>query len=257
MPAAASPVGVCHVGCNRRHARAFAIIEENSSMRTTRAYALAVAFGACAGLAPSAMGQGAAAPSGQAPVTHVQTVRELALVCDPSGTGVPRLEAIAYCQGFLTSFGQYHALLYPRNGPARPLFCVPAAGPTIAQSGIGFAATNRRWMGFCDGRKRCSHVRRVGRRPAPRATRAERQETIMRSMPLALLLLSSLGLSACGDLSPTEQRVATGALGGGAIGGIVGSFSGNAGLGVLLGAGVAAIATEAPTTDPHPFGAAG
>ncbi len=112
-------------------------------MRATRAYALAVAFGACAGLAPSALGQGAAAPSGQAPVTHVQTVRELGLVCDPSGASVPRLEAIAYCQGFLTSFGQYHALLYPRNGPARPLFCVPAPGPTIAQSGIGFAAWAR------------------------------------------------------------------------------------------------------------------
>ncbi len=60
----------------------------------------------------------------------------------------------------------------------------------------------------------------------------------MRSMRLALLVSAGLGLAACGDLSPTEQRVATGALGGGAIGGIVGSFSGNAGLGVLLGAGV-------------------
>ena len=60
----------------------------------------------------------------------------------------------------------------------------------------------------------------------------------MRSMRLALLLVAALGLSACGNLNQTQQRTATGALGGGAIGGILGSFSGNAGLGALLGAGV-------------------
>ena len=59
----------------------------------------------------------------------------------------------------------------------------------------------------------------------------------MRSLRLTLLLLAPLGLSACGDLNPTQQRTATGALGGGALGGIIGSFSGNAGLGALLGAG--------------------
>jgi hypothetical protein len=56
---------------------------------------------------------------------------------------VPRLEAIAYCQGFLTGFGQYHALLYPQGGPAWPLFCVPVPGPTVAQSGVAFAAWSR------------------------------------------------------------------------------------------------------------------
>lgn len=60
----------------------------------------------------------------------------------------------------------------------------------------------------------------------------------MRSTSLSLLLLAGLGLSACAGMNPTEQRVATGALGGAAVGGILGSFSGNAGLGVLLGAGV-------------------
>jgi hypothetical protein len=54
----------------------------------------------------------------------------------------------------------------------------------------------------------------------------------------AILLLAGLGLAGCGDLNQTQQRTATGALGGAAVGGILGSFSGNAGLGALLGAGV-------------------
>jgi hypothetical protein len=73
------------------------------------------------------------------PMDQVQTVAELAAVCDPTTTGVPRLEAIAYCQGFLTSAGQYHALMYPAGRPVRPLFCLPNPGPSIAQSGIAFA----------------------------------------------------------------------------------------------------------------------
>jgi len=76
------------------------------------------------------------------PVDHVQTAADLAAVCDPTATGVPRLEAIAYCQGFLTSAGQYHALMHPPGRPVRPLFCVPNPGPSIAQSGIAFA----RWV---------------------------------------------------------------------------------------------------------------
>ncbi|WP_439547640.1 glycine zipper domain-containing protein [Falsiroseomonas sp.] len=62
----------------------------------------------------------------------------------------------------------------------------------------------------------------------------------MHKIKLGMLLAAGLGLSACGDLNPTQQRTATGALGGGAIGGILGSFSGNTGLGALLGAGVGA-----------------
>lgn len=60
----------------------------------------------------------------------------------------------------------------------------------------------------------------------------------MRRFPMALLLLAGLGVSGCAGLNDTQQRTATGALGGGALGGIIGSFSGNAGLGALLGAGV-------------------
>jgi Rap1a immunity proteins len=111
---------------------------ERIVMRTGTAVALAMALAS-----PAAMAQGSPAPAGTAVVTHVQTANELAAICDPAWGGVPRLEAIAYCQGFLTSFGQYHALLYPQNGPARPLFCVPVPGPTVAQSGIAFAAWSR------------------------------------------------------------------------------------------------------------------
>ena len=109
-------------------------------MRTVTAVALALALGSGAIPASGAMAQGAPAP---AIVTHVQTVSELAAVCDPAWGSVARLEAIAYCQGFLTGFGQYHALLYPLGGPARPLFCVPVPGPTVAQSGVAFAAWAR------------------------------------------------------------------------------------------------------------------
>ena len=62
----------------------------------------------------------------------------------------------------------------------------------------------------------------------------------MRSSRHVLLLLGSLGLVSCADMSPTQQSMGIGALGGAALGGVVGSFSGNAGLGALLGAGVGA-----------------
>jgi len=75
-------------------------------------------------------------------VTEVQTAADLAAVCDPAWSGVPRLEAIAYCQGFLNSFGQYQALMHPAGGRSRPLYCLPTPGPTIAESGIAYAA----WM---------------------------------------------------------------------------------------------------------------
>lgn len=73
-------------------------------------------------------------------VTSVETAADLAAVCNPAASGVPRLEAIAYCQGFITSAGQYHALLHPAGGPIRPLYCTPTPGPTVAQAGIAFAA---------------------------------------------------------------------------------------------------------------------
>lgn len=54
---------------------------------------------------------------------------------------------------------------------------------------------------------------------------------------MAVLLIAGLGISGCAGLNDTQQRTATGALGGGALGGLIGSFSGNTGLGALLGAG--------------------
>ncbi len=60
----------------------------------------------------------------------------------------------------------------------------------------------------------------------------------MRSIRPALVLVIGLGLAGCANMNQTQQTTAVGALGGGALGGIIGSFSGNAGLGALLGAGV-------------------
>jgi hypothetical protein len=76
-------------------------------------------------------------------VTDVRTVSDLAAVCDPQMRGVERLESIAYCQGFLTAAGQYHTSLHPAGGPRRPLFCVPNPAPSVAQSGLAFAAWAR------------------------------------------------------------------------------------------------------------------
>lgn len=87
----------------------------------------------------------AAPAQAQAPghVTDVRTVSDLAAVCDPQMRGVERLESIAYCQGFLTAAGQYYASLHPAGGPRRPLFCVPNPPPSVAQSGLAFAAWAR------------------------------------------------------------------------------------------------------------------
>jgi hypothetical protein len=65
----------------------------------------------------------------------------------------------------------------------------------------------------------------------------------MRSIAPALLLATMLGLGACdgGGMNRTQQTTALGALGGGALGGVVGSFSGNAGLGALIGAGAGGV----------------
>jgi uncharacterized membrane protein len=64
---------------------------------------------------------------------------------------------------------------------------------------------------------------------------------VTRSITAAALLASGLALSSCADLSPTQQRVGTGALGGAAGGALIGSLSGNAGLGAAIGAGVGAL----------------
>lgn len=104
------------------------------------ALALCLAAGAAtAQPAATSSAQPAATRQQEDLIDHVSTVSDLASVCQPGWGGVPRLEAIAYCQGFLTAAGQYHTLLHPTGSPMRPLFCVPTPGPTIAESGIAFS----------------------------------------------------------------------------------------------------------------------
>jgi len=61
-------------------------------------------------------------------------------------------------------------------------------------------------------------------------------------MRKTLLIPASLALAlgACADMSPTTQRVGGGAAIGGLGGAAIGSFSGNAGMGALIGAGAGA-----------------
>jgi len=50
----------------------------------------------------------------------------------------------------------------------------------------------------------------------------------------AALLLPLFG---CANLTPTQQRAATGTLGGAAAGAVIGAIAGNAGMGAAIGAG--------------------
>ena len=109
------------------------------------AAALAVAL-ALAGTAALAQ----PAPPTPGNLSHANTVGELAALCDPQWGGTPRLEAIAYCQGFLTAAGQYHALQHPARGPMRPLFCLPERVPTVAESGVDFAQWARATPRFAE-----------------------------------------------------------------------------------------------------------
>ncbi|WP_372618714.1 glycine zipper domain-containing protein [Falsiroseomonas sp.] len=63
----------------------------------------------------------------------------------------------------------------------------------------------------------------------------------MHAKRLILMLVVGIGLAGCAGMTEQQQNVGVGALGGGALGGIVGSFGGNAGLGALLGAGVGGV----------------
>ena len=101
-------------------------------------------------LALSATAAQAQPPPGPGLTTHVETVRDLAAVCDPAWGGVPRLEAIAYCQGFINAAGQYHALTHPRGTPIRQLFCLPDQRPSIAESGVDFAQWARATPRFAE-----------------------------------------------------------------------------------------------------------
>jgi hypothetical protein len=78
-------------------------------------------------------------PPGASTPTAVSTTADLAAICLPTNTGVQRLEAIAYCQGYMTAIGQYHAMLHPAGGRVPPLFCLPSPAPSVAQSAIAFA----------------------------------------------------------------------------------------------------------------------
>ncbi|NKC29370.1 Rap1a/Tai family immunity protein [Falsiroseomonas selenitidurans] len=114
-------------------------------MRLVATAALLGLLGTTTAFVPPAAAQGPRdGRDSEASVTdHVRTVSDLAAVCDPRVRGMRRLEAIAYCQGFLTAAGQYHAMMFPQGGPVRPLFCVPGRGPSIAETGIGFAGWAR------------------------------------------------------------------------------------------------------------------
>ncbi|MXP62179.1 hypothetical protein E0493_02280 [Roseomonas sp. M0104] len=76
-------------------------------------------------------------------VSQAGTVADLTILCDPPANSPRRLEAIAYCQGYVTAAGQYHTALHPEGGARPPLFCLPNPPPTVAQSGLGFAAWAR------------------------------------------------------------------------------------------------------------------
>ncbi|UFN46825.1 hypothetical protein LPC08_12365 [Roseomonas sp. OT10] len=95
-----------------------------------------------AALLSAALGFAAPAQAQVGTPTAATTAGELGAICLAETTGVPRLEAIAYCQGYLTAMGQYHAALHPAGGRQAPLFCLPNPPPTVAQSGVAFG----QWM---------------------------------------------------------------------------------------------------------------
>ena len=90
------------------------------------------AMAALLGVAAPALAQSPGVP------TAATTTADLGAMCLADTTGVPRLEAIAYCQGYLTAAGQYHAILHRQGRGGRPLFCLPDPAPTVAQTGVAF-----------------------------------------------------------------------------------------------------------------------
>jgi uncharacterized membrane protein len=61
----------------------------------------------------------------------------------------------------------------------------------------------------------------------------------MKMLPL-LAIAGALSISACANMTPTQQRTLSGAGGGAVAGTVVGAIAGNAGLGAVVGAGVGA-----------------
>jgi len=58
---------------------------------------------------------------------------------------------------------------------------------------------------------------------------------------VTILILSALVVSGCANMTNTQQRAATGTLGGAAGGAVIGAIAGNAGMGAAIGAGVGAL----------------
>ncbi len=58
----------------------------------------------------------------------------------------------------------------------------------------------------------------------------------MHKLTTIFILAITLGLYGCANMSQTEQRTATGALGGAGAGAIIGAIAGNAGMGAAIGA---------------------
>lgn len=90
------------------------------------------------------------APGGPEPIRATSTA-ELAALCGAQPTADGRgAQALAYCHGFLSGAGQYHAAYYAGGGGASAggtagtgratgLFCPPDPPPTLAAAGRAFA----------------------------------------------------------------------------------------------------------------------
>jgi uncharacterized membrane protein len=57
----------------------------------------------------------------------------------------------------------------------------------------------------------------------------------MKKLFILVITLLAINLVACANMSETQQRTATGALGGAAIGAGIGALAGNAGMGAAIG----------------------
>lgn len=55
------------------------------------------------------------------------------------------------------------------------------------------------------------------------------------------ILIVTLGLAGCANLSQTEQRTLTGGVGGAGAGALIGAIAGNAGMGAAIGAAAGSV----------------
>jgi uncharacterized membrane protein len=62
------------------------------------------------------------------------------------------------------------------------------------------------------------------------------QERKMNKFKILLILIMTLGLAGCANMSQTEQRTVTGGAGGAAVGAVIGALAGNAAMGAAIGA---------------------